>query len=567
MRSSRIGVFRRVVAVAPSVVLAAAAAAQEPGPAPRPRLVVVLVVDQLATWSLAEARPHLPADGGFAQLARRGVTFSRCAFRHSCTETGPGHATIATGAVAAVHGIVGNEWWDRHSSAARYCAADQNVRPIGGSGPSVGPGGLLVPTVGDLLKAQRGPQCRVVAIGWKDRSAILMAGRRADLAIWMDTAVGGFATSTAYAAELPEWLTRPERRRPLDRWFGAVWQRVGPDSAYAGLVDDRSFEGPDAHGRRVLPQTIDGGVDEPGPAFWSNAFYSPFANDVLLEAARAAIGAYRLGADDHPDVLWLAFGANDAVGHRNGPDSVEVRDMMLRLDAQLEALLRLLDAEVGDDRHALLLTSDHGIGRIPESLPAGGRHGGRAALVERDAMIAAHRALLREFGAPPEGHRSFVAVCRGNDLYLERAALAERGIDPVAAARVAAHAMASVRGVERGYATADLVADGGADIDADGDDPLRAMVRDGVHAERSGDVYLVPKRGWLFSLLPASHGSPWEYDREVPLHACGPGIARGVQSDAPVTPGLVAVLVSRLCGIAVPEAAADELPAGVLAER
>ena len=134
--------------------------------------------------------------------------------------------------------------------------------------------------------------------------------------------------------------------RPLDRLFGATWERTAPASAYEGLTDSRMFENPGALGSRTLPLALTGGLKAPGPKFFDAVYGSPFGNEVLFDLARAAITAEGLGRDATPDLLCLGFSANDAIGHRCGPWSVEVRDVTLRTDRLLRELVAMLDARV-----------------------------------------------------------------------------------------------------------------------------------------------------------------------------------------------------------------------------
>ncbi|MGA0870303.1 MAG: alkaline phosphatase family protein, partial [Planctomycetota bacterium] len=341
-----------------------------------PRLVVLVSVDQLATWVFDAARPHFADDGGFARLIDHGTLFANCAYAHGCTATGPGHATLGTGAPAAVHGIVDNQWIDPVTGAGVYCATTPGAEPVGGGPANRGPDTLKVPTLGEALKAQR-PGARVVGLSFKDRGAILPAGRGADAALYFDQGAGHFVTTTAYASSIPAWVTRFEATYPLTRYFGQTWDRYGAPEAFEGLVDDRPFEGPDPNKSRTLPKTIDGGRKELRPRFYAHLYASPFANEVLVDLARAAIDAYDLGEDDVPDLLTISFSAPDAVGHQYGPESHEVRDTLLRLDRDLGVLLRTLDARVGRGEYLVLLSSDHGVGPCPEGRVAAGLPGGR----------------------------------------------------------------------------------------------------------------------------------------------------------------------------------------------
>lgn len=73
-----------------------------------PRLVVVMIVDGLAWAHLEYFRPWYRA--GLQRLLDEGLVFAETNYRHLNTETGPGHASLATGAPPRVHGIIGNSW-------------------------------------------------------------------------------------------------------------------------------------------------------------------------------------------------------------------------------------------------------------------------------------------------------------------------------------------------------------------------------------------------------------------------------------------------------------------------
>ena len=77
----------------------------------------------------------------------------------------------------------------------------------------------------------------------KDRSAILMAGRRADAAYWFEPKAGRFGSSTYYMRALPPWLEAWNREGEVDALRGREWTRLLPDEAlyrrYAGPDDVR----------------------------------------------------------------------------------------------------------------------------------------------------------------------------------------------------------------------------------------------------------------------------------------------------------------------------------------
>ncbi|MCA8973693.1 MAG: alkaline phosphatase family protein [Planctomycetes bacterium] len=539
--------------------------AEEPGS--RPRLVVLCSIDQMASWVFAEALPHLAEDGGFRRLMREGVRFTHCAYRHACTETGPGHATIGTGAPAAVHGIVRNAWWSRSDAGLVYCAGGAaEALPGLGEGRDRNADRLLAETLSARMRREI-PGTRTASVAWKDRSAILMVGNHADVAAWFEVTTGNLVTNKNWCAEVPPWIASWNRERVIDSFYGTVWDRIGPDSAYEGLVDDRPYEvvhqnGSNSH---TLPQPLTGGRDDPDVGYWTQLSYSPFGNEVVGRAVQACVDGMQLGRDEVPDLLAVGFSATDYIGHYFGPCSVEARDALLRLDRQLGQLLAFLDERVGVGRYAIFVTADHGVTAIPEWNKAHGVDAGRG-LIQTRARAVAERVITERFGKLDAARRYCTYVGEWA-LVFDRAAF-ERGDGAEAAAArhaeacgIAAAAVAEVPGLAAAYATADIL-----DGDNSGDE-IRGALQAALHPERAGDVQLVVKPHWIDGMLPASHGTPHAYDREVIAFAMGPGIRAGAVSEESVTPGLGVALLAELLGIEPPAQLADAVPAELRSAR
>ena len=353
------GVMRRVLSwvLGLGLGLAHVGAAQSPA-SPRPRLVVAIAVDQLRADYIERFRQYF-GPGGFNLFLTRGARFPQARYEHATTSTCPGHAVILTGSYAMVNGIIANDWFDVATGHETYCAQDTTVTLIGPAGRDVHPRNLFGATVGDVLKMATGGRSRVVTVSAKDRSAIMLGGHLADAAYWVIDSL--FVTCTYYRDDLPAWarefnaVGRDQQVRRQERGIGcsppAAYEIMGPDDG-AG-EDDRAGLG------RTFPHPI-GSVE---------AFdQSPFLNDVVAEFALRAVAAEGLGKDAVPDLLGISFSANDRVGHAYGPESHEVIDVTVRLDRTLRALFASLDRTVGLGNIVVVLTADHGVGPMPESL-------------------------------------------------------------------------------------------------------------------------------------------------------------------------------------------------------
>jgi len=68
------------------------------------------------------------------------------------------------------------------------------------------------------------------------------------------------------------------------------------------------------------------------------------------------------------------------------------------------------------------------------------------------------------------------------------------------------------------------------------------------HPDRSGDILAFPKRYWILGSKVATHGTPYDYDRWVPLMMLGGGLPATHIHDA-VEPTLIAQLIRQWWGL------------------
>lgn len=512
------------------------------------RLVVLVVVDQLSTDVLRSAWPHCGPDG-FRRIAREGADFAEAAFDFACTETAPGHATIGTGTTPNVHGIMANGWPNPETGVDVNAVYDGSAAigpPPEAKASGASTSRLKVPTFGDALKEAYGPAAKVAGFSLKARSALLTTGRRADVAAWLDYEIGWWTASPDQGPALPPYLAASNAEDRVARLFGAPWSKEDPASAFADLGPDLSPFEYGLDGRTDFPHRLDhpGGAEVERKKRAQIALISPAGNDLVVDAALAALDALALGKDDVPDLLYVGFSANDLVGHAYGPQSHEVRAITLATDRRLAALMRTLDEKVGVGRWNLGLTSDHGVGPTPERAVKEGLPAGR--VDGRRTRGAAETALTQAFGDPAP--QNWTLAQSGGFLVLNHALAAARGVDRDRAAEIAATAAASVKGVGRAIPLRRALAKGPADA-------FEAFVLASMAPDRMPDVYVVPAPYHLFSTNPASHGTPYPYDRRVPVMLSGPGVRAGVAPQDVVSPASLVVTMAALLGVPKPSGA------------
>ena len=95
-----------------------------------PKLVIGIVVDQMRYDYITRYWDDL-SPNGFKRFYKEGFVAHNHHFNYYQTLTGPGHASISTGTTPSVHGIIGNEWYDRKSKKEVYCVGDNDVEGLG----------------------------------------------------------------------------------------------------------------------------------------------------------------------------------------------------------------------------------------------------------------------------------------------------------------------------------------------------------------------------------------------------------------------------------------------------
>ena len=489
-------------------------------PGEAPRLILLVAVDQMRYDYLPRFADAFT--GGFRRLTRDGAVFTNAHLDHYPSVTAVGHSAMLTGAPPSISGIVGNDWYDRELKRNVMSVEDPGTRLLGGrEAAGSSPHRLRVSTIGDELKMAH-PASRVIGISHKDRSAILMAGRMADLALWWDQQTGAFVTSTWYVPELPKWAAEFNAGRPADAWLGREWRALGEGGALLGRMPDT-----------------------PGPAYYASLYNSAFGNELLTSLAEAALEGEKLGSRGATDILALSYSCNDAVGHDKGPHSAEVRDITVRTDLALDRLLAAIDRRVGLARTVVIVTADHGVAPVPEQMTAWKMPAGR--LSRADLEKAATGALEKALGPG-----AWLEGRAGSALYLNHALMAERGLDPTAVERRLATGVETVEPVWRAYTRSQLL-EGRVPPD-----PWSRRVILSFDRERSGDVEIIFEPYWMSASAGTTHGTVYSYDTHIPLMVMGPGIRPG-RHDQTVVLNDVAPTLATLLGIETPSGSTGEV--------
>lgn len=508
------------VGAAPFLTSSPPVIAQEEGP----RLVVMISVDQLRGDLLDRYADFF--EGGLARLRDQGYRYTGASHPFAVTHTAAGHATLSTGVFPSRSGIVANSWAQRRGSqwVSMYAVQDDAAPIVGAEGlPGRSPRNLLRGGLADWIQAAD-PDARVVSLSGKDRAAITMAGRTKGHVYWVNQPLGRFVTSTYYRDSYPSWVRRFNDERMPEFTSDTVWASTAPEAAQAlARADEATYEFDGVH--TTMPHHAAEELQAPTPGAQNAwALTKPNTDAAVAALAKVAVEELDLGRRGAVDYLGLSFSATDYVGHGFGPLSQEQLDNLLRLDRELGALFTFLDRAVGEGEWLLGFSADHGVMTMPEYLAEQGYGAHRIPdMTRRQAIMN----LVQEIAA--EG---------GNE---------EETVERIARA-IEARGLAA-----RAYTVRELTR-GGEPVDS-----FAPLYRNSYYPGRA--------TGWLsqvgielrFDYLDlvsratgTTHGSPYWYDRWVPMILMGPGVEAGENPGRAYTVDLAPTL-ARLAGIEVPD--------------
>lgn len=525
---------------APMVPLAAQEASPAPVvsqqvPAGAPKLIVAISIDQFSADIFAQYRQHFT--GGFMRLTQ-GAVFPAGYQSHAATETCPGHSTILTGNRPAHTGIIANSWIDQSVTTGPkvvYCAEDVAKRTAGSRDYVASPVHLLVPTLGEWMK-KANPAARNIAVSGKDRGALMMGGHDIDQVYWWKgkqfvTLAGREPGPTAIAqnAEIDRLLAKGAGEFPLPAYCRRADRAVQAGDVSVGN-GHFALKAGEAEQFRV----------------------SPRLDRATLDLAVKLVDEQKLGRNAVPDILSVSLSATDYVGHATGTEGAEMCIQLTQLDLALGDFFASLDKRGID--YAVVLTADHGGFDIPERLHEQGLE--KTSRVGPEVSAEALSATLgKRYGLEPKS--LILSDGPAGDYWLRK------DLDVGLKGKIIGDASAILMTspfVEKVLSAAEIAATpmphGSPETWT-----LAERARASYNPLHSGDFVVMLKRGVV--AIPqarkgyvATHGSPWDYDRRVPILFWRKGMT-GFEQPSPVETVDIAPSLAALIGLKTPQGAFD----------
>ncbi|MFI3328455.1 MAG: alkaline phosphatase family protein [Rikenellaceae bacterium] len=502
-----------------------------------PRLVVNIVVGSMRLADLERYSSNF-ASIGLARVGNEGMVFTNASYNHSTASTATSLATLTTGANPALHGVIGDSWYDYTTSKSVSLTMDPTAKnmnySIDDSGHS--PLNLLAPTLTDaLLRENEASKSMTIALD--PTSAVVMNGKVGE-AVWFDPFSCEWATSTAYGYELPQWVAdyneaNPRSKDSLVKWVPVKKPEQYKNSTTFGLVGRAN----DSHEDVELSAEVRSvwGKYE----VYDNVAFTPLGNTMTLDLAWQAIRALDMGKDEVPDVVNISLDAARYITSRYGTNSVEAEDMYYHLDRDFAQFVAKVYTWVRNKDVVIVLTSDHGTAPQYDE--------------EKLFNPMQFRTLLNAFLGAKYGSAEWVLGYENNSIYLNHDHIysKKRNLEQIQD-EAAAFAL-QFRGVSHALTATTLrkthFADG-----------YGQKLQNSYYPRRSGDVMISLMPGWVEEHLNTRSlsGSIYRYDTHVPVIFLGSKIS-AKRITRPIDMTDVAPTLASILNIEMPAVAEGEI--------
>ncbi len=502
----------------------------------RPKLVVGIIVDQMR-YEYLDRYYNDFSDDGFKRLLHEGYNFKNTHYNYMPTFTAPGHSSVYTGTTPAIHGIVGNSWYNKSLKKEMYCTDDSTVSGLGYEGKEgkMSPQNLKTTTITDELKLSTNQKGKVIGVSIKDRGAILPSGHFADAAYWMSGS-GNFMSSTYYMNSFPKWATQFNQSGKVQEYINKGWDLLRDPSTYnESIADNNSFEFVfKTKTTPTFPYNLKEITDAAGIAMIQT---TPYGNDLVLDFALEALKNENLGKDEITDFLAISFSSTDKVGHAFGPRSMETQDTYLRLDLNIATLLKQLDKQVGKGEYLVFLTADHACAENPKHLHS--MKYNVKSLTSKDFQKKLKEHLINSYGV------DLLENYSNQNIFLNEDLIREKKLDYPAIVEDVKHFTQKEPFVKRAYTRSEILASSYTDHHLQ-------MIERGYDPKQNGDLVVLLDPAYIeYYETGSTHGTTYLYDTHVPNLWYGWNIKKG-ETSARKEITEIAPTVSQLIHISAP---------------
>ena len=430
--------------------------------AERPKLIVGITVSQFYPEWIKTYEYEL-GNGGFKRLLSD-AKILRADYGYAYSQTGTDHATIYTGTFPSEHGIVSHAWYDRMRKV-RVPNIESDSTPVN----------MKVLSASAYMKMVNSFS-RVYSVAMRPEHALMSGGTYANNIFWFDSKMGRM-TYSKFCDENPTWLNAFNTRLNVDSIMNEGWMPLAAERRNMNNILGRLAARVKADFFYDLKQLKS---DEQG---YQVLNVVPYANDIVTETAVEVLKKERLGLDNETDLLMLSFSSLDYMNRDYAINSKEFKDLVLRLDRNIEQLLNELDQRCGAGEYSVFMTFVEGREMLPVDLAQYRLSGNYFSIYRSVALLKSYLKLLY-------GPGEWILSYDSGQIYLNRELIQKSKLNLYDFQKNVADFLSDFEGVARVITASELNV-------LSADNGVASLMANSFYPKRSGDVLFFLENSWI----------------------------------------------------------------------
>lgn len=475
-------------------------------PDPKPKLVLFLVLDELNGEQLSIIRQKCGSQG-FNKIFSGGSSFQNAAYSSGSGFRGRNSATLFTGSNASTHGIISRSWINRFNNKetdALYGPYSNDRIDSAGKAPSNRL--MLASGIADEMHRIHNGKSKVFSIGFHPDILSFSVSSHQDPFFWFNIKNGEMTSNTVLnGSELPQWAGEFNSKKLPDMYLDRVWAPLNDISQYHEWLYFRDLQS--AFRTFYYPMK-----DPKNRYSYQRIAGSPYGNSLIRDFASSLIVNEQIGKDDIPDMLTIEFTTSPSVRKKHLPIDAETEDLLLRLDNEIEGLLKLVDEQVGLHNTLVVCTAINKPANISDTSNQYNKPKGVFSAVKASSLLNLYLMAIH-------GQGKWVLNQKSGEIYLNNELIAKSKIDRNIILKQACDFLLQVEGIAAAISASDLLTANSVWF------TNRSMIQN-FHLKRSGDIIFSLEPGWCEEMTDGNlieHSWGQEY---VPLSFYGWRIAR-----------------------------------------
>lgn len=444
----------------------------QPSATERPRLVVGIMIDGLQQKHIDQLWNYFDPYG-FKKIIGLGAYCRNVSYNIVSGGNASDIANVMTGTTPYFNGITGNYFYSKIDDSAETILQDENQVGIG-TKQTLSAHRLLTSTITDEIMLANPGKSKCYAVAMGPEEAIMLGGHTAKSVAWIDDVNFKWITTGYYSDGLSHWADEMNVRT-FSNYTSRFWEPlynintyqnkpIHEDKKWGFYYDPKSLKNKSTH-TSILKNT-------------------PNANNLVVDLGIKILTEEHLGKDIYPDVLMMNFSVRTPNEKTQSMQSAEKEDIYLRLDKDVETLLKTIDVNVGLDKTLVVVFGNQSAVHSPIEL---GDNKIPAGYFNADRSLA----LLSSYLMAVYGQEKWISGYYGKNIFLNKEKIIQKKHNYNEFLKKVSEFLLEFEGIQSTYTSEQIINSVG------NQDSEISRIRNSSNKKFLGDVIFTLMPGWL----------------------------------------------------------------------